>query len=96
LTSGRKEIMTVTIAAEEVTSEGFSTSFTTVVRQVLWTLSDGRKFWASEAIVPFSGQEILVFPADEDGEVPSMIEVAGGRAISWEGAAESLLEYASE
>lgn len=50
----------------------------------------------SWADVPFSGQEILVFPADAKGEVTSWLDVAGGRGITWMEAAQSLFDYVNQ
>ena len=50
----------------------------------------------SWADVPFSGQEILVFPADAQGEVTSWLNVAGGRGITWMEAVQSLFDYVSQ
>jgi len=47
------------------------------VRQAL--LQKGRDYFvASYANVPPSGPEVLVFPADENGEVTDWLEVDGG------------------
>jgi len=47
------------------------------VRQALLQ-KNGEHFVASFAEVPFSGTEVLVFPADENGEVTDWLEVDGG------------------
>jgi hypothetical protein len=49
-------------------------------------------FVVSSVIAPFSGFETLVFLADENGEVTSWDEVAGGRGVSRE---EAITELAS-
>lgn len=59
-----------------------------------WHTSDGRVFWASEAMVMMTGQEILVFEY-VDGEI-DWSEVAGGRGISFEEAKADLLRYLND
>ena len=60
-----------------------------------WEASDGRKFWASEAFVMFTGQEILVFEYNKDGSI-DFLEVAGGRGISFGDAKSDLERYLNE
>jgi len=58
--------------------------------QVLVRGEDGRHFVVSSVHAMFSGFETLVFPADEQGEVTSWLEVAGGRGASRNDALEEL------
>lgn len=51
---------------------------------------EGDFFVASFANVPRSGPEVLVFPANRNGEISEMIEVDGGRGY------ESLSEFITE
>jgi len=44
----------------------------------------GDYFMVSSANVPFGGPETLVFACDENGEVESWLEVAGGKGMSRE------------
>lgn len=56
-------------------------------RQALLS-KDNEHFIASYADVPFSGPEVLVFPATVTGEVTDWLEVDGGRGY---GSLESFL-----
>lgn len=48
-----------------------------------WLVRKGRRYYVvSGVVVPFTGWEVLVFPANEDGQVTDWGEVAGGRGIS--------------
>lgn len=48
-----------------------------------WLVKKGRKYFVvSGAHAMFTGWEVLVFPANEKGEVTSWGEVAGGRGIT--------------
>lgn len=40
---------------------------------------EGNYYVASFADVPWSGPEVLVFPANRNGEISSMVEVDGAR-----------------
>jgi len=62
----------------------------------LWETSDGRFFVASEANVIFSGQEILVFPANEEGEIEDWLDVAGGKNCTFAYARRDLLSVLNE
>ena len=50
----------------------------------------GEHFVVSHVVVPFSGPETLVFPADAEGEITDWLEIAGGRNVSPEEAAAQL------
>jgi len=43
---------------------------------------EGKYYVVSSTVVPCSGPETLVFPANEDGKVLSWVEVAGGKRVS--------------
>jgi hypothetical protein len=51
---------------------------------------DGRYFVVSRADTPDAGSEVLVFEADEEGNVNSLDEVVGGRGMSHEQAIAEL------
>ena len=58
-----------------------------------WLLKDvetGDFYVASGVNAMYTGWEVLVFPADERGEITSYGDVAGGRGITYEDAVESL------
>jgi hypothetical protein len=62
-------------------------------RMVVRDIKTRKMYVLSEAFVPYTGQEILVFNARNDGDVVDWLEVAGGRGITWDEAILSLLEY---
>jgi hypothetical protein len=56
-----------------------------------WLVKNGDKYFVVSGVnAMFSGWEVLVFPADEHGEVTSWSEVAGGRGITHEEAIADL------
>lgn len=56
-----------------------------------WLLKAGDDYYvASGVTAAFTGWEVLVFPADENGEITNWGEVAGGRGITHEQAVEML------
>lgn len=61
----------------------------------VWLVKDtdtDEHFVVSGTDAAFTGWEVLVFPADAEGEVTNWIEVAGGRGISHEDAIAELGE----
>jgi hypothetical protein len=61
-----------------------------IVRQDIRSPATGQHYIVSGVSAMFSRWEVLVFPADEKGEVTSWTEVAGGRGISHEDAIADL------
>ena len=83
---------TITTEQEIAIPDG-PNSVSVVGTRMLYGSSDGRWFVASEAVVMGTGQEILVFPADEHGEIIDYGEVAGGRNVSHTWAKDDLADY---
>lgn len=61
-----------------------------------WLVKRGDEYFVvSGTNAPFTGWEVLVFPADKNGKVVDWGEVAGGRGISHEDAIRELEEEPS-
>lgn len=59
-------------------------------------VTNGTSFWVvSSVVLKWSGDETLVFEADENGEITRWREVAGGRGCSREEAIADLEETVS-
>lgn len=59
-------------------------------------VTDGKSFWVvSSVVLKWSGDETLVFEADENGKITKWSEVAGGRGCSREEAISDLEERVS-
>ena len=57
---------------------------------------DGRYFIVSGVDALFTGWEVLVFPADKEGEVTDWLETTGGRGITHEEAIDMLRDWLAE
>ncbi len=58
-----------------------------------WHVKNGDKYYVVSGVdAMFSGWEVLIFPSNENAEVPSFIEVGGGRGCSFEEAIRQIEE----
>ncbi len=76
----------------EVIEEGLS-GFPGFVVLVKDTIENEFYVVSNVANVPFSGQETLVFPSDENGEISSWSNVAGGKEVTTEEAIGMLEDH---